>query len=309
MRLYQQHIRSAVLDGALSNSYLHEPDLWRGRQELFRRVFAGCEANRACAQAYPNIRRLFYDLLDELSADPIVIDVPDFLPEPIAIRVDGFAFFRDEAFFLFPETIQQMFAEIWRATHGELEGVYRDGIGVGPFVSEADLFVAEGKTQSYRCRDLVSFVTRADLIKAARELPWMASYLLGPDYGWPTAPEGCRIWGAGRAEPAQHRPVKSRIPALVLAGEIDASVPPLITRRIPRTLPNSFYFEFPASGHLQLPTYQPVSECARRITDRFLDAPREDPEARCFGRLPKFDYTPPDTSASARHHRGLRLHG
>ncbi|HEX6676632.1 MAG TPA: hypothetical protein VF486_16600 [Actinomycetes bacterium] len=86
--------------------------------------------------------------------------------------------------------------------------------------------------------------------------------------------------------------MRSSIPTLVLAGEYDAGVPPLIVRQIPPTMERSFYHEFPAAPHIQLASFNPVSSCARSITDQFLNAPTRRPDSSCISSLPPFDFTP-----------------
>jgi pimeloyl-ACP methyl ester carboxylesterase len=86
--------------------------------------------------------------------------------------------------------------------------------------------------------------------------------------------------------------VHSSIPTLVLAGEYDIGVPPFIVRQIPPALPRSFYYEFPAAPHIQLANDNPVSSCARSITDQFLNAPTTRPNSSCIRSLPPFDFTP-----------------
>jgi TAP-like protein len=157
-------------------------------------------------------------------------------------------------------------------------------------------FLYELKTMSYGCRDLVGFITRADLRQTARDLPGLAPLFLDPDYelpnGAPVSPAGCRHWRVGVADPAQHQPVRSSIPTLVLAGEYDSAVPPLIVRQIPPTPRRSFYYEFLAAPHNQLANFNPVSSCARSIADQFLNAPTRRPDASCIRSLPPFDFTP-----------------
>ena len=299
MRLFPSRIRSAILDSPASPQHLGELDYMRGLAENLERVFAGCAANAACNARYPNIRALFLDLVRKLQAHPRVIPIADFSPQPVKFRVDGVVFYRDALFGVFPgdrdfpDTIHTLLAEIWRSTHGELEAVIRERYGVGPFTSDSNAFVAEGKTMSYLCRDVHGFIGRQDIRRAARDLPALAPYFLDPHFGLPTGPAGCRIWGVGVADAAQHQPVTSRIPTLVLAGEYDTSVPAFIVRQIPPTLPNSFSYEFPAAPHGQLADYNPVSPCARSIADQFLRAPARRPDSRCVKTLPPFDFTPP----------------
>jgi pimeloyl-ACP methyl ester carboxylesterase len=242
MRLFGAGIRSAIIDSGQSTQMLSALDYARGNTEVLERVFAGCTANAACNATYPNIRALFFDLVHRLQRHPARISVPAYEPRPITLRVDGVWFYTDALYEMFPgnafepEHIHDLLSEIWRATHGDLKGVMRERAGSGPQTSDNDSFVAEGKTMSYLCRDVIGFITPSDLQQAARDVPELAPEILAPGYALPFGPAGCRIWGAGLADPAQHQPVASSIPTLVLAGEFDSGggVPPLITRQTSR---------------------------------------------------------------------------
>ena len=119
---------------------------------------------------------------------------------------------------------------------------------------------------------------------------------LDPDYDlpdqWHVVSRGLPAWKVGVANPVQHQPVRSAIPTLVLAGEYDSGVPPLIVRQIPPTLRRSFFYEFPAAPHIQLANSNPVSACARSIADQFLNAPTRRPDSSCIRSLAPFDFTP-----------------
>jgi pimeloyl-ACP methyl ester carboxylesterase len=298
MRLYPGGIRSAVLDSPQDAQYLGELDDIRGLNEELERVFAGCASNAACNAAYPGIRARFLDLAHQLQQHPEVVSIPAFEPNPVSVQVDGVSFYLDALHGIFagnrfePENIHTMLAEIWRATHGELDAVTRDNFETGPFTSDADTFVAQGKTMSYLCHDQIAFLTHADLTQAAGAIPELAPYLLDPDFGLINGPAGCAIWDVGAAAAVQHQPVSSTIPALVLAGEYDTGVPPSIVRRVPPTLSSSFFYEFPAGAHLQLADFNTASPCAREIAGQFLDAPTHRPDASCIASVAPFDYSP-----------------
>ena len=302
MRLFPHGIRSAVVDSGMSPQHLRSgllPRAQRGAGAGLRRLRRQRRVQRRISQH----RGVFFDLVRRLQAHPVVISIPDFQPRPVKIRVDGVEFYLAALWGIFPgnefvpESIRPLLSEIWRSAHGELTEVYRERLGTGPQTSDVDSFLAEGKTMSYGCRDLVGFITRADLRQAARDLPELAPFFLHPDYEiayqWSTvSPAGCRLWRVGVADPAQHQPVHSSIPTLVLAGEYDTGVPPLIVRQIPPTLRTSFYYEFPAAPHNQLANFNPVSSCARTITHQFLETPTMRPDSSCIRSLPPFDFTP-----------------
>jgi pimeloyl-ACP methyl ester carboxylesterase len=303
MRLYPKRIRSAILDSPISPQYLEELDYWRGTTDNLERVFAGCAANAACNATYPDIRDVFFDFVHDLQANPAIFTLADFEPQPVTFRLTGADFYRGEAPFVFPDTIHLVLDEIWRSAHGDVAGVLRDALGTGPFTSDLDSAFAQGKTTSYLCHDVIGFETQADRQQAALDLPELAPFFFSRDYGLPIGPEGCQIWGAGVADAAQHQPVSSRIPTLVLTGEFDSAVPRFISHQIPPTLPNSFLYDFPASGHLQLTDFNPVSPCARSIAEQFLRRPKRSPDASCVEELPPFDFTPPSGDAALRGSR------
>lgn len=299
MRLFPTAIRSAILDSPDSPQQLWDLDYQRGLAQELDRIFAGCAANAACNAAYPHIRSLFFDLARRLQTHPVEIPIPRFEPEPVTLRVTGVDVYLDAVFGIFPgnafepEHIHGVLDEIWRSTHGELRAVYRERLGTGPVTNDTNDFVAQGKTMSYQCHDLVGFLTPRDLRRAARDIPPLAPRFLASDFNLPLGPAGCRIWDVGSADPVQHEPVSSEIPTLVLAGEYDIGEPPLIARQIPWTLPNSFYYEFPAGAHLQLADYNFDSPCARSIATQFLRAPGAEPDSTCIASVAPFDFTPP----------------
>jgi pimeloyl-ACP methyl ester carboxylesterase len=317
MRLYPRDVRSAILDSPEGPQNLRNLDYLRGMSRELGRIFAGCAANTACDAAYPDLRTVFYDTVHQLRAHPAKITIQRFRPHPITLRITGVDFYLDALFggifagnAFEPEHIHDLISELWRAGHGELRAVYRQRLGIGPVTnSHFNDFFAQGKTMSYACHDLVGFITHRDLAQAAEDIPALAPFFLDPDYGLPEGPAGCRIWDVGVADPVQHEPVSSAIPTLVLAGEYDTGEPPFVVRQIPPTLSNSFFYEFPAGGHLQLADYNFASPCARSIADQFIDAPAVRPDASCLASVAPFDFTPPGATATQRRNRAAPSFG
>ena len=318
VREHPTSIRATIVDSGLSPQMVATLDYDRGVSMQLDAVFRGCAANRACRSRYPHLRRAFMALVNRLQRHPQVIRIPDFRPHPVSIVVDGAGAYADAMFAIFPgnrfahDEILRLIDDMWRESHGELAAIYRRFLGVGPITIEhASDFISLGKTMSYECHDVTSFTTRRDLRRAARALPVFAerylgsSFDLGHSFGNPRSPAGCRIWRVGRAAPEQHQPVASDVPTLVLAGEFDLGVPPYIVRQIDDELTRSTYVEFPASGHLQLASFNRGSDCARSIAQAFLASPTNPPDTSCVDALPEFDFTPrPSRRPSAVERRG-----
>ena len=320
LRMFPHGIRSAIIDSGTSNTVLWGLDHDRGRLEMLETVFAGCKANHACNEKYPGIRHRLYRLVRQLNRTPLMVTIADFDPEPVTIPVDGASLLWDTEDLVFPgsgfepESIHDLFEILWSQLHGGLEEHYRALIGTGPVENaHTDDLLAQGKSMSYLCRDLVGFVTWKDRVEAARDIPANRHRYLDRGYdlanGWwyPYSPAGCRFWKAGVADPVIHRPVSSRIPTLVLAGEFDGAMPAYMVRQMLPTLKRSTYVEMPMSHHLQLASYNNSHECSRRLATAFLAHPKGPVDTSCVEDLPRFDYTPLNPAISSLASTGMPL--
>jgi pimeloyl-ACP methyl ester carboxylesterase len=303
MRRHPEGIRSAIIDSGFSTQMLWGLDYDRGLVRMLNRVFAGCAADADCAARYPGIRQRFYSLVRELQRAPVRVTLPDFEPEPVTLEISGAGLLSDTAGGIwpgnadFPQGIGFLLDTVWRRTHGELRRTYREFFGTGPEENwHGEDFVATGKSMSYLCHDNVAFLTRADLRRAAQELPWFADRYLSPDYDYSDgylgniSPAGCRSWPVGSAPSIQHEPVHSDIPTLAFGGEFDLGVPPYTARQVVAGLSSSTYVRIPAASHLQLMAPTHGSDCARSIAEAFLDDPALTPDTTCVAEVPAFDF-------------------
>ncbi len=91
----------------------------------------------------------------------------------------------------------------------------------------------------------------------------------------------CRLWKVQPLPNEVNDAVKSDVPALVLSGQFDPITPPVNGERVAATLPNSFAFTFPNTGHGALNS----EKCAERIAGAFLNEPSVKPDASCVTSL------------------------
>ena len=293
MRLYPRGIRSVILDSALGNRFkLRGPDVWGGQNRALEMVFAGCAADAACAAAYPNLRARFYDRVHALRADPVVVDLPVEGGGTFALTVDGDLLLAEASGCASdgPFCAPGLPGALDAAADGDIASFF-GGFTLAPD-PPVDPFLAEGKTAVARCHDQIAFEPDSELRLAARELPEFRAHLLTLRFIYiPTqTKQACKLWRAGRAEPAQHRPVVSAIPTLVLTAKWDGIVWPPEGQRIASHLRNSFYFEFPGIAH---GTLGAPLDCPATIAAAFIDAPRTTPDAGCIATMPDLSFTPP----------------
>jgi hypothetical protein len=102
--------------------------------------------------------------------------------------------------------------------------------------------------------------------------------------------EICEAWGLPAAPMLSDRPITSDIPTLVLAGAYDPITPPEWSRTVAGALNNSYYYEFPGSGH-SIDAYNP---CAESIKAAFIKDPFSVQDSSCMQEPSKPRFMLPD---------------
>lgn len=98
----------------------------------------------------------------------------------------------------------------------------------------------------------------------------------------------CRVWPKAKPPADFHRPLATKVPALVLAGEFDPVTPPRYGREIVRSLPNGRLFVLRGQGHGVLGV-----GCSPKLFAQFLD--KADASALDGECLESLAYAPPFT--------------
>ena len=79
----------------------------------------------------------------------------------------------------------------------------------------------------------------------------------------------CKIWQVGDAPILEDKAVKSAIPTLIFAGQLDPITPPSWAQLAAKSLSNSFYFEAPRAGN-GMTSYW---DCPQKMMISFLNNP------------------------------------
>ena len=86
----------------------------------------------------------------------------------------------------------------------------------------------------------------------------------------------CEMWNPQQR--VDNSAVRSNLPVLILAGQYDVATPKSWAYLTAQTLPNSFVYEFPGSGHSLLSGV----DCAIDMTTEFLNDPNSEPDDSCI---------------------------
>jgi pimeloyl-ACP methyl ester carboxylesterase len=271
MRDYPHGIRSVILDSVAPLHVDPLSSLAPRANQAFEVLFEGCAADEVCSERYPDLREVFYRVVDDLDASPVTVPVRE---GTIAAWVDGGAFmsaifgtmYRSDAIPWLPLMIDQVSQGNYDPIVYPLEVMYDKS------------YISWGMHYSVECREEVPFTSYADSLTRAADLPAQVVDHFASQFDHVL----CESWESGQADPVENEPVISDIPTLVLSGQYDPVTPPEWGRLAAETLDNSFFFELPGIGHGAMCS----NECGLELSLQFLDDPTTAPDASCIGDLP-----------------------
>lgn len=265
-------IHSLVLDSALPPSVNQVIDRAANAEQAFRTLFDGCAADPACAAAYPDLERVFYDLVAEFNDTPARF----FAQDPSTGTVHEVVLTGDRL-------VRTLNAALTDPLLIPFIPLVAASVRAGDFtlMSQATSLLSfggrgqsRGMFYSVNCADEVGRTSPAEVFAARRTVRREIVDALSED----ARLRICAGWGAGQPRRRDGSPVVSNVPTLILAGEYDPLTPPAYAWIAARTLHRSSWFVLPGIGHAAVPT----SPCAHAMMIAFLAAPELTPDARCL---------------------------
>ena len=286
LRDHPQGIRSVVLDSV----YPPDVDLYLEMPANLDRsltlLFDSCSAQPLCNNAYPDLRRVFFDTLAALDEEPVSLVVTNPLngkDYPMLFSGDAFfgliyqLMYQTEALPLVPMLI-------YAADRGDFDligRIYGSLLPLG-WVS------SRGMTFSVQCNEEIPFSTAHQHEEVLLDFPDLAPFFKESIFG-DYAYSVCEYWDAGKARRLENEPVESDIPALIMQGEFDPVTPPAWGMHAAETLPNSYYYLYPGVAHGAGGT-----QCARSMMIAFILDPAQAPDASCMEDMGGIDFVIPN---------------
>ncbi len=276
MRDHPEGLRSVVLDSVYplnADAYTEQP--YHVAAALLS-LFNGCQADPVCNRHYPDLADVFFDLLTDLEADPLIFD------DDSEWDADGFIYDLTDLLYV-TGAISFLPYAIYEAHYQNYDPLLDLVNGEGDSWHEAtpvdfndDLYESDGVFYSVECYESKVF---GDLEAAWNLLVDVPEVLALPlFYDLETFYDACVIWDVGRADWIENQPVTSQVPTLLLAGEYDPVTPPAWALLAADTLTNHFYFEMPRGGHALIDS----GPCMLGIIQDFLNSPYLAPDGDCL---------------------------
>ncbi len=285
LRDYAEGLHSIIIDGVVPPQVNFLTAVPASAERAYDALFTACAADPACAKAYPDLARVFFDTVARLNVTPDTIRLTDIeTGETYEAVLDG-DWVQSALFEMLYLT--EMIPALPRTIYDIAEGDYKllaDIQGLLIF----DRAMSHGAYFSILCAEDADY-TEEDIVTAGvdprilrLEVRDVAS-ILDVCAAWHTVALGDRV----------DAPVFSDVPALVLSGAFDPITPPQFAEAAAETLSQRYVFTFPNGGHGSLAS----GACQDQVIADFLEDPTTAPDDSCIAALAPVFYTPRNTLA------------
>jgi pimeloyl-ACP methyl ester carboxylesterase len=262
-------IRAVVLDSVVPPQLNLLEGFWPNAAAGYQALFDACAAEVACHTAFPDLEREFRTLVTQLTAQPRTLPITDPTSgQMINVVVDGY-------------TLANLVV-LASLTPGELSTVpawvHNLATGDGTQAAAALLdtrpppgITGYGLQFGVACREWRPFTDPHGVqAEAKRALPDFPDTVLALVPQVPTIFRDCDIWNLPPADASVRAQTRSDVPALLLAGSLDAITPSNWAEAAASGLPNSRVMVVPGAAHDVL-IWSP--DCAVTIMRNFLNQP------------------------------------
>jgi pimeloyl-ACP methyl ester carboxylesterase len=267
-------VRSVVLEGAYPMDVDAYADTVEGGLSALDHLFERCERESACAAAYPDLGATFIATVVRLDQEPVLLDDEE------GTELDGIGFAdavisglgQSHVIPLIPAWITAIAAGDDEPLEGLIE---RIGYGHELLDDSEPLFYLIECAEEIAHSALVD-VDPADVVAVLGVDENDLAAVSQADVVAGTV-AACEVWSPAPADAIEDEPVRSDVPALVLAGGFDPATPPWWAERVVATLTRATLVELPTLGHDTIDAHW----CPREVFEAFIDAPTEAVDTSC----------------------------
>jgi pimeloyl-ACP methyl ester carboxylesterase len=280
MRDFPQAARSVVLDSTYPLEVNLYTTLAPNAERAFNVLFDECAADPGCKTAYPDLRAVFYNLVEQLNNSPRKLSLAAG-GNNYSVALNG-GLLIDVLFggLYNPAVTASMPKMIYQIRQGEY-AILRERL-----LLYFDTSSALGMGTSVQCAEEVPFGSAEAVQSAAQGVqPAIAAFFSKSNQYLFTI---CPDWSGQAADPRENQPVTSDTPTLILAGEGDPITPPAWGQMTASHLSHASFYEFRGQGHWVTRS----SRCALSIALAFWNDPSAAPDSSCIQTQNGLYFTP-----------------
>jgi pimeloyl-ACP methyl ester carboxylesterase len=257
VRQNPDRVRSMVLDGIAPTDIKLPLYFSRDGDLALNNLIAHCEADSACNQAMPGLRKDVEQVVDGLRQQPAkVVAIDPSSGQKSEVTVDANAFHSGLRTALYSGELSSLVPLI---VHEAKAGNF------APFLAESswsfgdlEQSMALGLMLNVMCNEEVPRVTQAELKKETTSRVFRADL-------FEAVVKACSVWPKTTLPSGYYDPVKSEVPSLLLSGGLDPATPPVWGDLVAGRLANARHLIAPNIGHNVSPR-----GCAPKLIAEFI---------------------------------------
>jgi pimeloyl-ACP methyl ester carboxylesterase len=275
LRRHPQGVRSVVIDSVAPTDEANDASQHlKVAKRALGQLFSGCASDPKCSAAYPTLKDDFDALVAEWNAQPFAATTTDPAGQPRQLVITGHdlvagtwnAMYNNNVIPLLPSVVGQLRAR------GDAAGTIIPQLVVAGVTQLTQ--GAEAMGAAVNCADRQR-LSRPKQDKVIADNPRFAGLLS-------LRKTACDVTRVKSVPAAFNKPVRSKVPVLVMGDEYDPVTPPANGRRAARTLPRSTFVATHGLGH----GVALKSECTLGIFSTFLNAPTAPTDITCAKEMP-----------------------
>ncbi|WP_158224626.1 alpha/beta hydrolase [Agaribacterium haliotis] len=243
LRQYPNAIRSVVLDSVLPPDMNFGPDIALESEKALQNLFLRCEADKHCAEHFPDLSTRTRALLQKLKNEPVLQlqledlntglnQHRDFSHEQL-VGMIRLSLYSDESMALLPLLLYQ-------ASNGNVAPLARTAWSYQDSLGEA---INLGMHNAVVCSEDYPFYRQQDI-----DIPDLERSYMGPMLHRALV-KMCERWPQGPVDDDFKQLVSSDKPVLLISGELDPITPPAYAERAKEKLTNARHVVLPGQGH------------------------------------------------------------
>lgn len=231
LRRHPEHVRSAILAGAVPTDMKvpthHAPDAQRALDLLFEQ----CDADPECRAAYPDLEEKFWTVWRRLGEGPVDVELVDPKTErEIEVTLDRNLFNEEMRWRLYDAESNLIPPLVEQAYGGDFSQVAALLLRLRRVIGSSQA-LATGMFMSVTCAEDVPFIDPEEARRLA-EGTFLGTYRVEQQR------QACAVWPRGDVPEGWTDPVRSQAPALILSGYRDPVTPPRWGESVAEHLPN-----------------------------------------------------------------------
>jgi pimeloyl-ACP methyl ester carboxylesterase len=219
-------------------------------------VMAKCAVVAECARRYPDLKAKLAGVAQRWLAGPQTIDGRTYTADDLG------GYLMDASYF----TAGVLPRDLWKIIQGDVSPVQA-------FVENRDYY-SEGQFMTHLCKEEIPFETRADVAKGTENDPVARLMVVSMQ----RIHDVCKAIDVGPISPVEQQPVKTAIPTLFLAAEIDPGCPPPLTKAAAKGYEGSQVVIVTNATH----GVSRNSPCARAMVRGFFQDPTKPVDRSCL---------------------------